>query len=113
MQTGIVRNQFDKNGVLYVGQTGRGWRSVGSEIFGLQTVRWDRRTTPVEMHSIRLTTTGFEIRFTQPMGCVNRISNPVVVKRIECISTGVVLLSQRTVCKPNISLPTDRHPRPV
>ena len=67
MQTGIVRNQFDKNGVLYVGQTGRGWRSVGGEIFGLQTVRWDRRTTPVEMHSIRLTTTGFEIRFTQPM----------------------------------------------
>jgi hypothetical protein len=67
MQSGIVRNQFDKNGVLYVGQTGRGWRSVGDQIFGLQKVRWDRRTTPVEMQSIRLTTTGFEIRFTQPM----------------------------------------------
>jgi hypothetical protein len=76
MQSGIVRNQFDKHGVLYVGQTGRGWRSVGSQAFGLEKVRWDRRTTPVEMHSVRLTTTGFEIRFTQPMS-EQELENPL------------------------------------
>ena len=67
LQSGVVRNQFNEQGVLYVGQTGRGWRSAGDKIFGLQTVRWDRQTTPVEMLSIGLTTRGFEIRFTQPM----------------------------------------------
>ena len=67
LQSGVVRNQFDSQGTLYVGQTGRGWRSAGEKIFGLQTVRWDHQTTPVEILAIGLTPEGFELRFTQPM----------------------------------------------
>lgn len=67
MQSGIVRNVFDREGKLWIGQTGRGWRSVGDELFGLQTVHWDGVTTPFEIRWIRLASTGFEIRFTSPL----------------------------------------------
>lgn len=67
MQSGIVRNVFDKSGRLWVGQTGRGWRSIGDELFGLQTVRWDGVTVPYEIRWIRLAKEGFQMRFTSPL----------------------------------------------
>ena len=67
MQTGIIRNVFDDDGALWVGQTGRGWRSVGPAIFGLQRITWDGRTTPMEMQSISVLADGFRINFTKPV----------------------------------------------
>lgn len=71
MQTGIIRNVFDREGTLWVGQTGRGWRSIGPEVFGLQRIRWDGKTTPMEMQSVSAMRDGFRINFTQP---VDRVS---------------------------------------
>jgi len=67
LQCGIVRNRFAPDGSLWIGQTGRGWRSAGEKIFGLQRIVWDGRTVPMEMHSISLTKTGFRIQFTKPV----------------------------------------------
>ncbi|MEZ0258006.1 MAG: hypothetical protein ACAI37_22195 [Chthoniobacter sp.] len=67
LQCGVVRNRFAPDGSLWVGQTGRGWRSVGDKIFGLQRIVWDGKTVPMEMLSVSLTKTGFRIQFTKPV----------------------------------------------
>lgn len=67
LQCGVIRNCFDKNGVLWVGETGRGWRSTGEKTFGLQRIRWDGTTIPMEMLNVSLTKTGYVINFTKPI----------------------------------------------
>lgn len=69
LQCGVIRSRFASDGSLWIGQTGRGWRSVGEKTFGVQRIRWDGRTIPMEMHSVSLTKTGFRIHFTK---AVNR-----------------------------------------
>lgn len=65
--SGVVRNVFGPDGALWIGETGRGWTSIGGKMFGLEKVVWDGHTVPFEMHSIRVTPTGFRVRFTVPV----------------------------------------------
>ncbi|HVY71287.1 MAG TPA: hypothetical protein VHH73_15245 [Verrucomicrobiae bacterium] len=65
LQCGVIRNRFAPDGSLWIGETGRGWRSVGDKVFGLQRIKWDGKTMPMEMHSVSLTKTGFHIKFTR------------------------------------------------
>jgi mono/diheme cytochrome c family protein len=58
------------SGSLYVGQTTRGWASDGD---GLQRLVWTGKT-PVEIHSMRLTSRGFRLCFTVPM-CPDRAAD--------------------------------------
>ena len=67
LQSGCIRIRFDQTGRLWVGQTGRGWASVGGETEGLQRVEWDGKTVPFEMHSMKLTPSGFAVQFTRPV----------------------------------------------
>jgi hypothetical protein len=67
LQSGCLRTAFGPDGSLWVGQTGRGWRSVGPAIFGLQRVIWDGTTTPMEMQKINVQPHGFRITFTKPV----------------------------------------------
>lgn len=67
LQCGVIRSRFAPDGSLWVGETGRGWRSVGDKIFGLQRIVWDGKTVPMEMRTVSLTKTGFRIEFTKPV----------------------------------------------
>lgn len=67
MQSGLIRNTFGPDGSLWIGQTGRGWRSIGDKLFGLQRVVWDGKTTPTEIQSIKVTKKGFKLTFTRPV----------------------------------------------
>jgi hypothetical protein len=67
LQCGVIRNRFAPDGSLWIGQTGRGWRSAGAKTFGLQKVVWDGKTIPMEMLTVSLTKQGFQIRFTKPV----------------------------------------------
>lgn len=67
LQCGALRSRFAPDGSLWIGETGRGWRSVGEKTFGLQRLHWDGKTTPMEMASVSLTRTGFRIQFTKPI----------------------------------------------
>lgn len=67
LQCGVIRNVFGPDGSLWVGQTGRGWGSLGGKLFGLERIRWDGKTQPMEMKSIHLTRGGFRVEFTQPV----------------------------------------------
>lgn len=66
LQSGCLRLNFDPQGRLWVGQTGRGWGSVGGKTFGLQRISWDGKTTPFEVKAITLNPDGFRVSFTKP-----------------------------------------------
>jgi len=77
LQSGCIRITLDPQGKLWVGQTGRGWASKGGKMFGLQRIKWDGKTTPFEIHSIQLTSTGFQVNFTQATD-VSTLSNETI-----------------------------------
>ena len=51
---------------MFVGQTNRGWGSVGRATEGLERIRWTGKV-PFEIHEMRATPSGFELTFTEPV----------------------------------------------
>ena len=62
LNIGLNRLVFDDAGSLYIGQTALSW--AGSK--GIQKVTWTGKT-PLEVHNVHLTCSGFEIEFTKPV----------------------------------------------
>ena len=60
---GVVSLAFGRDGSMFVGETNRGWNSVGSRSFGLQRLEWSGQT-PFEVKAMRARPDGFEIEFT-------------------------------------------------
>jgi hypothetical protein len=65
-QCGVNRLAFGPDGALYVGETNRGWGSLGGKPYGLQRINFTGKTPP-EVHSVKLTKTGFDFTFTVPV----------------------------------------------
>ncbi len=66
LQCGVNRLAFGPDGSLYVGQTNRGWGSVGGKPYGLQRISYNG-SVPFEMHSMKVTKEGFDLTFTHPV----------------------------------------------
>jgi len=64
LDSGVNRVAFAPDGSLFVGQTDRGWGSVGRKRFGLQRVVYSGRE-PFELVHVRATPTGFALETTQ------------------------------------------------
>lgn len=65
-QCGVNRLVFGPDGALYVGQTNRGWGSLGGKPYGLQRLSFTG-ADPMEVHHVTLTKAGFEFTFTKPV----------------------------------------------
>lgn len=65
-QSAVLRMTWGKDGSLIVGESNRGWNSVGTASFGMDRVTWNGKT-PFEIQEMRLETDGFTLRFTQPV----------------------------------------------
>ena len=65
-QSGILRMCWGKDGSMFIGQTNRGWGSLGTRDQGFQRLVWTGKV-PFEMKTIRAQPDGFEIEFTQPV----------------------------------------------
>ena len=63
-QSGAMRLKFDKDGAMWVGETGRGWTARGPKQFGLQKVTWNG-TVPFEIQDVKITKEGFNVTFTK------------------------------------------------
>jgi len=70
---GVNRLEFDKDGVLYVGLTERGWGSVGPRSFGLQRLRHTGET-PFDLIEVKATAAGFDLYYTKPIARTQRLS---------------------------------------
>jgi hypothetical protein len=67
LQSGALRLAFAPDGALWVGETSRGWGSVGGAPFGVQRIVWDGKTLPFEIGGVKLEKDGFTITFTKPV----------------------------------------------
>jgi hypothetical protein len=65
-QCGVNRLVFGQDGKLYVGETARGWGSVGGKPYGLERLEYTG-VLPFEIATIRLTKGGFDLTFTKPL----------------------------------------------
>ena len=61
--SGIIRLAFGEEGVLFAGESARGWGSVGPKQQGLERLEWTDRT-PFEIREIRARPDGFLLTFT-------------------------------------------------
>jgi glucose/arabinose dehydrogenase len=64
LDCGVNRLAFAPDGSLFVGQTDRGWGSVGRRRQGLQRLVYTGRP-PFELRELRATPEGFELEFTE------------------------------------------------
>lgn len=65
-ECGIIRLAYGEDGVLFAGETARGWGSVGPKQFGLERLAWTGRT-PFEIKEVTAQPDGFVVAFTQPV----------------------------------------------
>jgi uncharacterized cupredoxin-like copper-binding protein len=63
---GIIRIAHGEEGVLFAGETARGWGSVGPKQQGLERLQWTGQT-PFEIKEVRAQPDGFVLSFTQPV----------------------------------------------
>ena len=71
MASGVMRLTFSPDGKeLWVGQTGRGWRSRGGAQDSLQKISFNGRV-PNAIKSVKVTKDGFDIHFTLPQSTEN------------------------------------------
>lgn len=63
-QSAVFRTLFGEDGSLFVGQTNRGWNSLGNRSYGLQRLVWTGKT-PFEIQKMEAKSDGFLLTFTQ------------------------------------------------
>jgi len=65
-ECGVLRLTMGENGVMFAGETARGWGSVGPKPYGLEKVEWTGKV-PFEIQEIVAQPDGFILRFTHPV----------------------------------------------
>ncbi len=65
-QSGANRLAFAPDGTMFVGETNRGWGSLGGQSHGLQRVIYTGRT-PMDIYSMNVTPDGWDVKFTKPV----------------------------------------------
>lgn len=65
-ESGVIRLAMSEDGQLFVGQTARGWGSVGPKKYALERVTWSGQT-PFTIQEVTAQPDGFLIRFTAPV----------------------------------------------
>jgi hypothetical protein len=74
LDSGVNRLAFASDGSLLVGETDRGWGSVGRFRQGLERVVWSGKT-PCELARMRIEPDGFRLEFTAPVDATSA-ANP-------------------------------------
>lgn len=65
-QSGVLRLEFGEDGSLFVGETSRGWSSVGTKPYGVERVIWNGKP-PFAMRTMEARPRGFRCTFTKPV----------------------------------------------
>lgn len=66
LQCGALRMEWGSAGTMWIGETNRGWNSLGSRRFGLQRLV-PTGETPFEIRSMSATPDGFSLEFTESL----------------------------------------------
>jgi len=63
---GIIRLTYGEEGVMFAGETARGWGAVGPAQQGLERLEWTGKV-PFEIKEVRAQPDGFVLTFTEPV----------------------------------------------
>lgn len=66
LQSAALRMEWGRDGSMFVGQSNRGWNSLGTRSYGLQRIVWTGET-PFEIQTMEARPDGFRLTFTQPV----------------------------------------------
>jgi hypothetical protein len=69
LQCAALRMEWGKDGSMFVGQSNRGWNSLGTRSYGLQRIVWNRKM-PFEIKTMEARKDGFRLTFTKPVNAV-------------------------------------------
>ena len=64
--SGTMRMAFGDNAAMFVGETARGWGSVGPKQYGIERVTWTGQS-PLEIKTVTAQPDGFLLTFTAPV----------------------------------------------
>ena len=79
-QSGCNRLAFGPDGKsLFVGQTARGWGSLGGKQYGLQRLVYTGKP-PLEVETVKITKSGFDVVFTKPVVAPKKLDEAASVK---------------------------------
>ncbi len=65
-QCAPLRMEFGEDGSMFVGETNRGWNSLGTRSYGLQRILWSGHT-PFDLKTVEARPDGFHCTFTKPV----------------------------------------------
>ena len=77
LQCGALRLAWDAHGSLIIGETNRGWNSLGHRSYGMERLSWNG-ITPFEIQRINAQPQGFKITFTKPLATESTITSSSV-----------------------------------
>lgn len=66
MQSAVLSLEFLPDGQLVIGESNRGWNSIGTRSFGLERLEWTGET-PFEIKTMEAQSDGFKLAFTKPV----------------------------------------------
>ena len=72
LQCAALRMEWGKDGSMFVGQSNRGWNSLGTRSYGLQRIIWNGKM-PFEIKTMEAKPDSFRLTFTKPV-------NPLIAK---------------------------------
>ncbi len=66
MQSAVLQMEFLQDGSMVVGESNRGWNSIGTRSYGLERLVWTGKT-PFEIKTMEARPKGFHLTFTKPV----------------------------------------------
>ncbi|MDX2116551.1 MAG: hypothetical protein SFY96_00025 [Planctomycetota bacterium] len=66
LQCGVNRLAWGADGSMFIGQTDRGWGSIGRNRYGVERMKWSGEV-PFEVLTMNATPDGFRLTFTKPV----------------------------------------------
>lgn len=66
LAAGVIRVRQAEDGGMWLGQSDRGWPSLGTEGYGLQFLAWNGKV-PFEIQSMHAESDGFSVQLTRPV----------------------------------------------
>jgi len=66
LQSAVLQMAFLKDGSMIVGESNRGWNSLGNRSYGLERIQWTGRI-PFEIQTMEARPDGFRLTFTEPL----------------------------------------------
>lgn len=79
LQCGALRLAWDEQGSLIIGETNRGWNSLGHRSYGMQRLSWTG-VAPFEILKMNAQPHGFKITFTKPLAMDTSVTDALTMQ---------------------------------